>query len=39
MNLTRSLENLNNLQFNVIPLTKVDNAGAKKVQRSYVWWH
>ena len=34
-----ALENLKNLHFNGLPLTKVYNAWAKKVQGSYVWWH
>ena len=37
--LARALENLENLQFNGLLLTKVHNAWAKKVQRSYVLWH
>ena len=37
--LTRALENLKNLHFNGLPLTKVYNVWAKKVQGSYVWWH
>ena len=37
--LTRALENLKNLHFNELLLTKVYNVWAKKVQRSYVWWH
>ena len=37
--LTRALENLKNLHFNGLLLTKVYNVWAKKVQRSYVWWH
>ena len=35
----RALKNLWNLHFNVLILTKVYNASAKKVQRSYVWLH
>ena len=30
---------LKNLHFNGLLLTKVYNVWAKKVQRSYVWWH
>ena len=37
--LTWALENLKNLHFNGLLLTKVYNVWAKKVQRSYVWWH
>ena len=37
--LTQALENFENLQFNGLLLTKVHNAWAKKVQRSYVLWH
>ena len=37
--LTRALENLKNLHFNGLLLTKVYNVWAKKVQRSYVWWY
>ena len=37
--LTRALENLKNLHFNGLPLTKVYNVWPKKVQGSYVWWH
>ena len=38
--LTRALENLKNLNFNELLLTKVYNVWAnKKVQRSYVWLH
>ena len=37
--LTRALENLKNLHFNGLLLTKVYNVWAKKVQRSYVWLH
>ena len=37
--LTRALENLKNLHFNCLPLTKVYNIWAKKVKGSYVWWH
>ena len=37
--LTRALENLKYLHFNCLPLTKVYNVWAKKVQGSYVWWH
>ena len=33
------LENLKNLHFNWLPLTKIYNVWAKKVQGSYVWWH
>ena len=39
MILTRALKNLKHLQFNGLLLTKVYNAWAKKVQRSYVWLH
>ena len=31
-------ENLKNFPFNELPLTKVYNVRAGKVQRSYVWW-
>ena len=34
-----ALENLNNLLFNGLPLTKLYYVRVKKVQRSYVWWH
>ena len=34
-----ALENLKNFLFNGLPLTKVYNAWAKKVQESYIWWH
>ena len=34
-----SLENLKNLYFNRLPLTKVYIFWAKIVQRSYVWWY
>ena len=37
--LTWALKNLKNLHFNGLLLTKVYNVWAKKVQRSYVWWH
>ena len=37
--LTRAIENLKNLRFNGLPLTKVYNVWAKKVQGSYIWWH
>ena len=37
--LIRALENLKNLHFNGLPLTKVYNVWVKKVQRSYIWWH
>ena len=37
--LTRALENLKNLHFNVLLLTKVYNVWIKKIQRSYVRWH
>ena len=37
--LTRALENLKKLHFNGLFLTKVYNVWAKKVQRSYFWWH
>ena len=36
--LTRALESLKHLHFNGLLLTKVYN-WAKKIQRSYVWWH
>ena len=36
---TWALVNLKNLHFNGLLLTKVYNVWAKKVQRSYVWWH
>ena len=38
-NINRALENLKNLHFNGLLLTKVYNVWAKKVQRSYVWLH
>ena len=34
-----ALECLKNLQFNGLRLTKVYNFWAKKLQKSYVWWH
>ena len=37
--LTRAIENLKNLRFNGLPLTKVYNVWVKKVQGSYIWWH
>ena len=37
--LTRAFENLKNLLFNGLHLTKIYNASAWKVQRSYVWCH
>ena len=37
--LTRALQNLKNLHFNGLTLTKVYIVSAKKVQRSYVWLH
>ena len=37
--LIQALKNLKNLHFNGLPLTKVYNVWAKKVQGSYVWWH
>ena len=37
--LTRALENLKNLYFHGLFLIKVYNVWAKKVQRSYIWWH
>ena len=37
--LTRELESPKNLHFNGLPLTKLYNVWAKKVQRSYVWLH
>ena len=36
--MTWALENLKNLHFNRLSLTKVYNFRAKKVQGSYVWW-
>ena len=38
-NLTKALESLKNVHFNGLFLIKVYNILAKKVQRSYVWWH
>ena len=35
---TQALKNLKNLSFNGLPLTKVYNVWAYKVQRNYVWW-
>ena len=37
--LIQTLENLKNLHFTGLPLIKVHNVWAKKVQRSYVWWN
>ena len=37
--LTRELESPKTLHFNGLPLTKLYNVWAKKVQRSYVWLH
>ena len=37
--LTRAFENLKNLLFNGLHLTKIYNASAWKVQKSYVWCH
>ena len=37
--LTRAFKNLKNLHFNRLLLTKVYNVWAKKLQRSYFWWH
>ena len=37
--MTRASKSLKNLHFNGLLLTKVYNAWAKKVQRSYIWWH
>ena len=37
--LTWELKSLQNLNFNVLLLTKVYNVWAKKVQRSYISWH
>ena len=37
--LIRDLGSLRNLHFNWLPLTKVYNAWAKKVQLSYISWH
>ena len=37
--LTRALTNLENLHFNELLLTKVQNVWAKKVGRSYFWLH
>ena len=34
-----ALECLKHLHFNGLLLTKVYNVWAKKVQKSYVWWH
>ena len=39
MSFNKALKNLKNLHFNGLPLTKVYNVWAKKVQGSYVWWH
>ena len=36
---TWALENLKKLHYNGLLLTKVFNVWAKKVQRSYIWWH
>ena len=38
-NFTKAFENLKNLHFNELLLTKVYNVWAEKVQMSYVWWH
>ena len=38
-NLTRVLENLQNLHFHLLLLCKVFNVWPKKVQRSYLSWH
>ena len=37
--LTQVLKSLKNLHFNGLLLNKVYNVWAKKVQKSYVWWH
>ena len=37
--MTQAFKNLKNLYFNGLILTKVYNASAKKLQRSYVWLH
>ena len=37
--LTGALKSLKNVHFNMLFLNKVYNVWAKKVQRSYVWWH
>ena len=37
--MTKALESLKNFHFNGLLLIKVYNILAKKVQRSYVWWH
>ena len=39
VNFNRALENLKNLHFNGLPLTKVYNVWPKKVQGSYIWWN
>ena len=38
-NVAQVLKNLKNLHFKGLLLTKVCNVWAKKVQKSYVWWH
>ena len=37
--LTWALKNLKSLHFNVLLFTKVYNVWAKKIQRTYIWWH
>ena len=37
--LTRALKNIKALHFNGLFLIKVYNVWAKKVRRSYIWWH
>ena len=37
--LIQAIENLQNLHYNGLPLTKVYNVWAKTVQESYVLWH
>ena len=37
--LNQPIKYLKNLHFNELLLTKVYNVWAKKVQKSYVWWH
>ena len=38
-NFDLSTQNIKNLHFNRLLLTKVYNIWAEQVQRSYVWWH
>ena len=38
-NFDRSTQKSQNLHFNGLPLTKLYNVRAEKVQGSYVWWH